>query len=149
MPSKPIQPVLVVEDERDDVEFIRRALKKARLLNPLIIVDTVDDARAALTSTSNRPVFAIIDLFLLNHLSGLDLLEWLRAQPPPLGQLPVIVLSVSTDGTHRARASALGTVISLQKPITEEVLVDAIQGIALSSRLTRHDGRSGIVLQGR
>ena len=145
------QPILVVEDEKDDVEFIRRALTKARLLNPLKVVQTVEGAQDVLSSDGSdnrRPVLIIVDLFLPNHQSGLVLLEWLRKQPRPVCELPVIVLSVSTDGTDRARASALGVFISLQKPITEDVLVTAIEDIGLSSRWTKHDGRTGIVLDG-
>ena len=145
------QPILVVEDERDDVEFIRRAVVKAKVLNPLKVVQTADEAQAILNSDggdNQRPVLLIVDLFLPNQQSGLALLEWMRKQPKPVCALPVIVLSVSTDGTDRARASALGVFISLQKPITEDVLVHAIEDIGLSSRWTKHDGRPGMVLEG-
>lgn len=149
MATDEAQPILVVEDERDDVEFVRRALAKARVLNPLVVVPTIEAAQAAVNNETTRPVLVFVDLFLSEQQSGLELLEWLRRQSPPVSELPVIVLSVSTDGTHRSRAAALGAVISLQKPITEEVVVHAIEDIGVASRWTKYEGRSGRLLQAR
>lgn len=121
--------VLVIDDDPDDVQFVRRAFKKADLANPLLIASTVEQAQE-LCSTGPAPVLVILDVYLQGR-SGLEFLEWLRAQPQPLCEAPVIVLSVSTDKTHQLRAQDLRTSLFLGKPATEEVLTDAVQAFGL------------------
>jgi len=123
-------PILLVEDEPDDVRFVQRALQRAELDNPLIVASTVQEAKAACTA-NGTPVLVLLDVYLQGTDRGLDFLAWLRRRAKPLGETPVLILSVSTDQAHRARALALKTALFLGKPATEEVLADAITAFGL------------------
>jgi len=56
---------------------------------------------------------------------------WLRDQLPPLGSVPVIMMSVSTDEIHHMRASSLRALLFLTKPINQDVLLDQLRGLGL------------------
>ena len=123
-------PILLVEDEPDDVRFVERALQRAQLDNPLIVVSTVRDAKTACTA-NGTPVMVLLDIYLQGTEGGLDFLAWLRGRAKPLGTIPVLILSVSTDERHRTQSAALQSALFLGKPATEEVLVDAITAFGL------------------
>ena len=123
-------PILLVEDEPDDVRFVKRALQRAELANPLVVTSTVAEAEEWCTSDP-RPVLVLLDVYLNGDDSGIDFLEWLRAQPKPLSDTPVVIFSVSMDQTHRVRAEGLRSALFLGKPATEEVLSDAITAFGL------------------
>lgn len=123
-------PILLVEDEPDDVRFVKRALLRAELANPLVVATTVGEAEDACRSRPG-PVLVLLDVYLQGAAAGLDFLEWLRAQPKPLGDTPVVIFSVSMDQAHRVRAEGLRSALFLGKPATEEVLSEAVTAFGL------------------
>ena len=128
------RPILLVEDEADDVEFVRRALGSAHIVNPLVIRAREYEAREYLTGAageSQLPAVILVDVYLRGSRSGLEFLDWVRSQPEPVRGLPVMILTVSTDHTHQARASKLGAALFLFKPITADVLVEGLQRLGL------------------
>ena len=123
-----VNPILVVEDEPDDISFILRATSRANIVNPLVIKATAAEARAYVQSLHHDvlPVLCVVDVYLPNGESGLDFLAWLRRQPPPLGELPSMIFTVSNSPTHKVEASALRSVLFLSKPATEETFTNAV-----------------------
>src|SRR5258706_15506620 len=96
--SDPDLPMLLVEDSEDDVFFMRRALKKARIHLPLQVAADGQQALNYLSGTgkySDRAQYPLPCLMFLDlklpYLSGLDLLSWLR-EHPLISELPVIIL---------------------------------------------------------
>ena len=88
---------LLVEDEEDHVVLVRRAFDKAKILNPLQVVRSGEEAMVYLEGAgpySNRDEFPLPKLVLLDikmpGISGFDVLRWLRQQPH-LRALRVIV----------------------------------------------------------
>lgn len=141
-------PILLVEDEPDDVRFVERALLRAKLDNPLVVASTVRQAKAA-CGGDPLPVMVLLDVYLQGADSGLEFLEWLRRRPKPLADTPVVIFSVSTDQAHRTRASALHTALFLGKPATEEVLADAIAAFNLVKTTEIRGGKQRRWLAGR
>jgi DNA-binding response OmpR family regulator len=142
-------PIVLIEDEEDDVQFVRRALRTRRIVNPVIVLPDVDTAKAYFRRSSvvaELPVLVILDIYLPRGGSGLDLLAWMRTQPD-LAAVPVIVLSVSTDRTQEAQAFASQAAIVLRKAITPELLLDAIGALHIVETPTRSDAKKGIVLE--
>jgi DNA-binding response OmpR family regulator len=142
-------PILLVEDEDDDVQFVRRALHIRRIVNPVVVIPDVESAKAYLRrsiSSAGIPVLAVVDLYLPRGGNGLELISWMRTEPK-LVSLPVIVLTVSTDRTHEAHAIRAAAALFLRKPITPEVLVDAIDGLGLAETRATHDGKIGVQLE--
>src|SRR5215467_13345807 len=95
--------ILLVEDEPDDVMNIQRAFRKAKLANPLQVVNDGDSAVAYLNGDppyNDRtryplPTLALLDLKLPRR-SGLEVLAWMRKQPH-LKRLPVVILTSSSE----------------------------------------------------
>ena len=131
-------PILSLEDEPDDLAFIRRALRRSNLANPLISATTVEQAQRICTS-GTPPVLVLVDVNLTGR-SGLDFLEWLRAQPQPLGGTPAVIFTGSTDRTDELRANALGSSLYLGKPATEHVLAYAITAFGLVTKTSEGGG---------
>jgi CheY-like chemotaxis protein len=122
-------PILIVEDEPDDLRLITRALGRADVSNPVVTASSVEEAQRHCNG-GPVPVLVLLDVY-LGARTGLEFLEWLRTQAPPLGRTPVVVFTVSSDGSHRLRAQALGGTLFLGKPVTEQVLADAILAFGL------------------
>ena len=114
--------ILLVEDSSDDVFFMQYALKKAQISYP---VQVVSDGQAAVDylcgagKYGNRadyplPTIMFLDLK-LPCFSGFDVLAWMRAQPV-LVQIPVFILTGSSEERDKARAEELGARAYFVKP---------------------------------
>lgn len=129
------QVILIVEDDANDVLLIQRAFAKARILNPLQTVGNGDDAVAYLVGEGpfgDRqrhpfPVLVLLDLKLPRR-TGLEVLEWIRAQPG-LKRLPVVVLTSSKEATDVNRAYDLGANSYLVKPVGFDSLLDLVKSL--------------------
>ena len=122
--------ILLVEDNEDDVFLMRRALKGARVINPLQVVEDGQSAVDYLGGSGKfadrgaYPMPAIVFLDLkLPYLSGHDVLAWIRRQKD-LESLIVIVLTSSNEPSDLSRCYALGANSYLVKPPTPEQLED-------------------------
>jgi CheY-like chemotaxis protein len=127
--------VLLVEDDPDDVVLTQRAFKKANVANPLQVVTDGEEAVAYLSGQGRfadrgqypLPMLLLLDLKLLRR-SGLEVLEWLRAQPG-LRRLPVVVLTSSKESQDVNRAYDLGVNSYLVKPVAFDSLQEMVQSL--------------------
>jgi CheY-like chemotaxis protein len=120
--------LLLVEDNEDDVFLMKRALKEARIVNPLHIVEDGQEAKDYLTGAgkfadrASYPLPAVVFLDLkLPLVSGHEVLAWIRQQPE-LESLVIIVLTSSNEASDLSRSYALGANSYLVKPPTPEQL---------------------------
>jgi CheY-like chemotaxis protein len=120
--------VMVVEDNEDDVYFLRRAL---RSLPGSVELKFLGDGRSALDYLTARgnyadrtlhplPSMVFLDLK-LPFMNGLEVLAEIRARDE-LKDLPVYVLTSSSEERDREQAEALGVDGYLVKPPTREVV---------------------------
>lgn len=129
------QTILYVEDQENDVIFMRHAWTKAGLLNPLHVVTDGEQALEYLAGEgkyANRvehpcPGLVLLDL-MLPKLHGLDVLKWIRLQSSTL-LLPVIVFSSSSKPQDVCRAYELHVNAYLTKPARLEELVQMIASL--------------------
>jgi CheY-like chemotaxis protein len=129
--------ILLVEDNPTDVLLIRRAFEKARMANPIQVADDGDTAVAYLSGDREYvdrerfplPILILLDLKLPRR-SGLEVLEWLRAQRT-LRRIPVVILSSSRQ--HRDVNAAYDTGVNsyLVKPVEFEALFDMLKAVNL------------------
>ncbi len=127
--------VLLVEDDPDDVILTQRAFKKASVANPLHVVTDGEEAVAYLSGQGRfadraehpLPMLLLLDLKLLRR-SGLEVLEWLRAQPG-LRRLPVVVLTSSKESRDVNRAYDLGVNSYLVKPVAFDSLQEMVHSL--------------------
>jgi CheY-like chemotaxis protein len=121
--------ILLVDDNDDDAFFIEKAFKTAQA--PAHIFRCIDGRETqqyleAQPPFSKRGFYPLPDLVLLDlkipHLSGLDVLKWIR-EHPTLHDLIVIILTSSTQQRDIDAAYALGANCFLSKPssLTETV----------------------------
>jgi CheY-like chemotaxis protein len=117
-----LPPILVAEDEINDVILLKRALVQAGVKAPVRFVDDgagVFDYLAGKPPFDNRQRFPMPGLLLLDlkmpRVSGWEVLAWLRHQPR-LKPEKVIVYSGSNCKADRERALAEGADSYLPKP---------------------------------
>ena len=132
------QLILLVEDTADDVFFLRRALKKAQINNPLQVAVHGQEAIDYLAGNGNYgdrtkfplPALVLLDLK-LPFVDGFEVLAWLRTQPC-LVTLPVVILTSSSEERDRRRAAELGANGYLVKPPDEAMMREVMQLLAVS-----------------
>jgi DNA-binding response OmpR family regulator len=141
-----MRPILLIEDDPNDAMLVRDTLDQVRLINDIDIAPNVDSARAYVKR--KMPALIISDIHLPGE-SGLDFLHWLRDQAAPLGNVPVIMMSVSTEEVHHLRASALRALIFMTKPIKQEVLLDQLRGLGLLITHIPQGEQAGLIIEYR
>ncbi|MEC4893272.1 MAG: response regulator [Oscillatoria sp. PMC 1051.18] len=128
-------PILLVEDDSNDVLLIQRACQRAKIANPVIVVEDGDEAVSYLSGegkyaereTYPLPVIMLLDLKLPRR-SGLEVLTWLRNQPR-VKRLPVVVLTSSRENQDVDRAYDIGVNSYLIKPVAFEDLMELIENL--------------------
>jgi len=139
-------PILLAEDDKNDIFLMRRAFDRARYLNPLCIVQNgreVVDYLEGAGQFSQREKYPLPGLLLMDLkmplMDGFDVLAWLRAHPQ-FDTLPVVVLTASKleDDVHKSRE--LGVYDYRIKPHAFEDLVrllDDVRKCWLDERFNR------------
>jgi CheY-like chemotaxis protein len=115
------------------VFLTRRALQKAKLLNDLQVIGDGDEAVAYLAGQDRygdrqrypMPALVLLDLKLPRR-SGLEVLEWIRAQPR-LKRLPVVLLTSSKEQRDINTAFDLAVSSFIVKPVDPEQLVGLLK----------------------
>ncbi len=133
MNEKPV--ILLVEDSDEDYETIRRAFNQVNLGNTLIRSEDGDQAldylfhrgRYENRETSPRPSLILMDL----NLPGTDgraVLAQIKGNPD-LRQIPVVVMTTSSDERDIAWSYAAGANSFIQKPVSFAGVVDAMKRV--------------------
>jgi CheY-like chemotaxis protein len=127
---KSSDPILLVEDNDDDVFFMRSACAKAAITNPLFVVEDGQKAIDYLTGTgayADRTAFPLPRLVLLDLKlpikKGFEVLAWLRQQDH-LNALIVVVLTSSNEPSDIREAYRLHANSYLVKPTTVQRLTE-------------------------
>lgn len=116
-------PILLVEDDPDELMIIQRVLRQERVSNHLVSVSSGEEAVDYLLRRgpyANRTEFPLPCLILLDlklrGMSGLELLRWVRSQPE-LRKLPVVILTHSGSPEDMLEAYEHGANSYLVKPV--------------------------------
>lgn len=124
--------ILLAEDDPNDVFFMQRALTKAGINFPLHVVRNGQEAVEYLGGSgkfSDRAEFPLPSLMLLDlkmpFLDGFEVLTWARSQAA-LRQLPVIVLTSSSEDRDRQKADELNANGYFVKPPTREMVEEIL-----------------------
>jgi CheY-like chemotaxis protein len=130
-------PILVIEDNPDDLFLLDNAIEREGLKGQVRIVrDGIEaiEYLKGLGGYADRKRFPAPSLVLLDlklpRKSGMDVLEWMRGEPE-IERIPVIVLSASSSETDVRSAYDLGAMSYHVKSLSVNelfVLMHDIQG---------------------
>jgi CheY-like chemotaxis protein len=129
--------ILLVEDNPDDIDITKRAIKEAKVINKFWIVRDGQEALDFLEhkgeysnpATSPKPGLILLDIN-LPKLNGIDVLKAIK-QDPHLRRIPVIMLTVSKRDEDIIKSYENGCNSFIQKPINFENFVAVVKEIGL------------------
>jgi CheY-like chemotaxis protein len=130
--SHDISPVLLVEDNTNDILITQRMWNKAKIENPLIVVRDGEEALDFLFGRGDYADVTEVGLVLLDlHMPRVDGFEVLRRirNSWALKRLPVIFLTGSYREKDKNRAYDLGCDGFIVKPLTLENFTEAVRDI--------------------
>jgi len=112
--------ILIVDDEPTNVRLLERLLKAANYGH---LMSTTDAREAVGRYRAFGPDIVLLDL-MMPHLDGVAVLGQLRAEMPPPGYLPILILTADVSLDAKSRALAAGASDFLTKPFEQiEVLL--------------------------
>lgn len=120
-------PILLVEDDPNDVHFMKRAWSKAGIEWNLIVAGDGETAVQQLL-VEPRPTHVLLDLKLPKR-PGLSVLSWIRKESPA-PSTRVIVLTSSSETRDWEMATELGVDLFIIKPVSFPMLADIARVIA-------------------
>ncbi len=132
---RPRFPILYVEDEEDDIHFMRQAFQKAGIAHPLQIVRDGQQAIDYLAGSgpyADREAYpfaglVLLDLKLTAGVSGFEVLQWVRQNPLSTNLMVITFSSGVVKDIHRAYE--LGANGYVEKPADFEQLVALVEAI--------------------
>jgi CheY-like chemotaxis protein len=123
-----LPPLLVAEDDDDDFFFLRRAVRQASLENPLLrfrdgaeLIRFLDQIPVAELGPAERATWLLLLDITMPVVNGFEVLKWLGTRKG-LPKVKPIMLSGSYRPDDIQRATRLGAIDYLVKPITAEML---------------------------
>jgi DNA-binding response OmpR family regulator len=125
---------LVVDDSRLTRKMVAGTLQQAGFL-----VTTADDgmvAKELLENTSVALPDVVVTDLEMPVMDGLRLTHFVK-QNPRTRELPVIILSASTEHEHRVLGRGFGVDAFLSKPFSEEKLLVTVQQVMTRNRLEK------------
>ena len=131
------RPILLVEDNPDDIELTLRAFRKRRILNPVVVLRDGQEALDYLFGTgryadrepSGVPLVILLDLK-LPRVDGLEVLRRIRADERTRMQ-PVVMLTSSVEEEDLIASYRLGVNSYIRKPVDFEQFVEVVGQIGL------------------
>jgi len=131
------RPILLVEDNPDDVELTVMALKEAKIINPVVVARNGVEALDYLFGTgahagrdvSVQPVVVLLDIK-LPLLSGIDVLRRMR-DDERTRRTPVVMLTSSDESGDIAATYDLGANSYVRKPVEFDGFLVAARQLGL------------------
>jgi two-component system, response regulator len=112
-------PILLVEDNPDDVMFTKRAFRQNNIKNEIIVATDGEKALDILFPGDDaapfHPALVLLDVK-LPKVDGLEVLRRIRSDPRTQS-LPVVVLTTSSEDTDIVNSYRLGANSFVRKPV--------------------------------
>jgi two-component system response regulator len=113
------KPILLVDDNPDDVTFTLRAFKRNNITNEIVVAVDGEQALQMLlpedAAQPFHPALVLLDLK-LPKVGGLEVLRRIRADPRTQS-LPIVVLTTSSEDADIASSYQLGANSFVRKPV--------------------------------
>lgn len=131
-----LKPILLVEDNPNDLELTLVALEKSKLANDVIVIRDGGEALQYLDATdaykdrpSGNPAVILLDLK-LPKVDGLEVLRHVR-ESPVLKSTPVVMLTSSKEEQDLVRSYELGVNAYVVKPVDFQEFIKAISDLGV------------------
>ncbi|MES2785692.1 MAG: response regulator [Pseudomonadota bacterium] len=131
-----LKPILLVEDDKRDLELTLVALERSKLSNEVIVVRDGAQALDYLlregdfrTRQEGNPAVIMLDLK-LPKVNGLEVLQTVRATPA-LRSVPVVMLTSSHEESDVVQSYELGVNAYVVKPVEFKQFVGAIADLGI------------------
>ncbi len=134
--SIPMDPVLLVEDDPEDVYIAQRAFARARIPNPLHAIGSGEEALEFLTGTGRyaragapfpTPALILLDLH-LPSMDGREVLSRIRNEPA-LRFIPVVMVTTSSAESDVRACYAAGANAFVTKPTEFDTFVKTMVSV--------------------
>ncbi len=130
--------ILIVEDDPKDELLIRRSLKNAGLINPIVVANDGERALDALFpkdgSEGMQPALILLDL-MLPRISGVDVLKKIRTEKRTR-KIPVVILTSSDEPYDIDSCYTCGANSYVRKPVNFDDFSKAVERVGLYWILT-------------
>jgi CheY-like chemotaxis protein len=131
-----LKPILLVEDDKRDLELTLIALERSQLANEVVILRDGAQALEYLKREGGHagrdegnPAVILLDLK-LPKVTGLEVLEAVRADPA-LRSIPVVMLTSSQEEADVLKSYELGVNAYVVKPVAFDRFVSAIADLGV------------------
>ena len=126
-------PILLVEDNPDDIRLTLRAFEKNNIPNPIVVAADGEEAIEALLPSGSRkplrPAMVLMDIK-LPKLDGLEVLRRLRDDERTQA-LPIVMLTTSNEERDITESYRLGANSYVRKPVVYGEFLDAARILGL------------------
>jgi two-component system response regulator len=113
------RPILLVEDNPDDVTFTLRAFQKNNIFNEIVVASDGAEALDLIlpenAEPTLRPALVLLDVK-LPKIDGMEVLRRIRGDPRT-ASLPVVMLTTSSEETDIVNSYRLGANSFVRKPV--------------------------------
>jgi two-component system response regulator len=126
--------ILLIEDNPDHVELILKALRNNNILNEVHVTGNGEEALDFLYQRGNyadapRPGLVLLDIK-LPGVDGIEVLRLVKADVK-LNQIPVVMLTTTSDEKEVAKSYSLGANSYIVKPVDFEHFIKVIKDLKL------------------
>ena len=129
-----LKPILIVDDDLNDVELITEALKRNNLRNNVVsarhggeALDYLYRRGSFAQREEGEPVFVLLDLK-MPKVDGLEVLKQIKSDEK-LKLIPIVMLTSSREEPDVVRSYRLGVNAYVVKPVEFAQFVDAIRDL--------------------
>ncbi len=123
------RPILLVDDDPDDIELTKRAFARSRVTNQIEVARDGSEALDRLLGPGAGPLPALVLLDLkLPRVNGLEVLQQLRSEERTR-LLPIVILTSSREDRDLLEGYRLGANSYVRKPVDYAAFEDAVRQI--------------------
>ena len=124
------KPILLVEDNPDDIELTLRAFRKSNIANEVLVARDGEEALEMLLGGKRvLPALVLLDLK-LPKIEGMEVLHRIR-ENESIRLLPVVILTSSREENDLIKVYLGGANSYIRKPVDFERFIEAVKTLGV------------------
>lgn len=127
--KSPLRPILLAEDNPNDVELTLSALHSLHLANEIVVVNDGSQVLEYLAKPNPVPAVILVDLK-MPKVDGLEVLRQVRATPATR-TVPVVILTSSREESDLIKGYELGANAYVVKPVDFDEFISAVSQLGI------------------